>query len=425
MIDELNQEFALIFAGNTPRIVWFQPNGSFKLISIEAFKLLLANRHIGNRSGEDLAEAWLALPDRREYRDFTFDPSSDHDPKLLNLWHGFAVEPQFGDARPALQFIFEVICRRDLELFEWLLAWMAQAVQEPNKKQGTAIVLLGPQGTGKSTFAELLIRLFGPHAMSMNSADRLTTHFNYHLKDKCLVVVEEGSVLKRNANALKDIITSPRMLVEPKGVDAFEIENHIRVIVCTNESNALHAQAHERRYCVIRVSDEHQEDHEYFDALYQWMDNGGIAALLHFLKRYDFSRVNLRRVPRTKALLEQKQSSFSPVEQFVWEALHSGVWPNGHPWTSPVDRKWLLDAVNELARYPSQRISPTQLGQQLRAIFPALEETRPSGGGTRPRLYEFPPLEDARKRFSEYVGQPIGWSSPDEPHAGPTLDGTK
>jgi hypothetical protein len=423
MIDELNREFALIVAGNSLRIAWFQPDGTFKLIGLADFKVLLANRQIGDLRGERLAEAWIAHQDRRQYRDFTFDPSNNHDPTLLNQWRGFAVEPKFENARPGLEFIFEVICDGDLKLFEWLLAWMAQAVQEPHKKPGTAIILLGPGGIGKSTLAEMLLRLFEPHAISVNSADRLTRNFNYHLKDKCLVLVEEAPLLRRHANALKDLITSPRMLVEPKGVDAFQIDNHIRIIVCTNELHALHAQAHERRYCVIRVSDKHQEDEDYFVALYAWMDADGIAALLRFLQAHDFSRVNLRKVPRTKALLEQKQSSFSPVEQFAWEALQSGYWPNGQPWNSPIDRAWSLDAINDLARYPGERINATQLGQRLKAIFPELDSLRPAAGATRRRMYKFPPLEEARQRFSEYVRQPLEWDSLGEPQAGPSWTG--
>jgi hypothetical protein len=422
-IDELNREFGLIVAGNTLRIIWFQPDGSFKLISLADFKVLLANRQIGDLRGEKLAEAWIAHQDRRQYRGFTFDPSNNHDPTLFNLWRGYAVEPKFENARPGLEFISEVICNDDLELFLWVLAWIAQAVQEPHKKPGTAIILLGPGGIGKSTFAEMLKRLFGPHAETVNSANRLTTNFNYHLKDKCLVIVEEAPLLRRHANVLKDLITNPRMMVEPKGVDAFEVDNHIRMIVCTNELHALYAQAHERRYCVIRVSDKYQEDEGYFVALYDWMDADGIAALLRFLQEYDYSRVNLRKVPRTKALLEQKQSSFSPVEHFVWDALQSGYWPNGQPWHSPINRDWLLQEINDSPWHTGQRVNPTQLGQQLKAIFPDLESPRPAAGGKRPRMYKFPSLEEARQRFSEYVRQPLEWDSLEELHLGPKLDG--
>jgi hypothetical protein len=423
MIKEINKEFALILAGSSARIIRFEPDGSITLMNLEAFKTWMANRQIGSLKGEKLVDAWLSHPKRRQYRGFTFRPGGNDDDGLLDLWRGLAIEPKPGDPRPILDFIHRVICNKDDQLFKWVISWIAQAVQRPHEKPGTAIILVGQQGTGKSTFGEMLTAIFGPHAMSVHSAERLTRPFNFHLKDKCLVVIEEAPLLMRHANAMKDLITNPRMIVEPKGVDAFEIDNHVRIVVCTNELHALAASADERRYCVIRVSSVHKEDHAYFGELRHCMYNGGLSAFVYFLQRYPCSKVNLRRVPRTKALLEQKKSSFSPVEQFVWEALQSGYWPDGKPWDSPIDRALLLDAINDSARYAGQRINATQLGQQLKAIFPDLESPRPAAGGKRPRMYKFPPLEEARKRFSEYVGQPLEWENVEEPHVGPKLDG--
>jgi hypothetical protein len=414
MINKLNREFALV-TGSSARIIRFEPDGSITPMSLEAFKILMANRQMGDLKGEALVDAWLSDPDRREYRGFTCRPGGNDDDGLLNLWRGLAIKPERGDPRPILDFIHQVICNKDDQLFKWVISWIAQAVQRPHEKPGTAIILVGPQGTGKSTFGKLLTDIFGPHAMSVHSAERLTRLFNFHLKDKCIVVLEEAPLLRRHANAMKDLITNPRMMVEPKGVDAFEIDNHVRIVVCTNELHALAASADERRYCVIRVSSVHQEDHAYFGGLYHWMENGGLSAFVYFLQRYPYSKVNLRRVPRTKALLEQQQSSFSPLQHFVWEALQSGHWPNGQPWDSPIDRAWLLDAINDSALYPGQRVNATQLGQQLKAIFPDLESPRPAAGSKRPRLYKFPPLEEARKRFSEYVGQPLEWENLEEP----------
>ena len=126
------------------------------------------------------------------------------------------------------------------------------------------------------------------------------------IEAKLLVVLEEGSFKAHEMAVLKDIITRDRMLCEPKGVDPFEVDNMIRVIVDTNQSHAIHAQGSERRFVAIPVSNRYREDTAFFQRLMEWFNADGKSAVLHFLKNYDLSGINLRVVPRTEALLNQK-----------------------------------------------------------------------------------------------------------------------
>jgi hypothetical protein len=49
-----------------------------------------------------------------------------------------------------------------------------------------------------------------------------------------------------------------------------------------------------------------------FAAIEQQVDQGGREALLAHLLKFDLSRVNLRQIPRTAALLDQKIASLPP-----------------------------------------------------------------------------------------------------------------
>ncbi len=71
---------------------------------------------------------------------------------MLNMWKGFAYMPKPGVWSIFKNFIFESICRWDPESYEYIMNWMARAIQYPAKPAETAIVLKGKKRTGKGTF---------------------------------------------------------------------------------------------------------------------------------------------------------------------------------------------------------------------------------------------------------------------------------
>jgi hypothetical protein len=54
------------------------------------------------------------------------------------------------------------------------------------------------------------------------------------------------------------------------------------------------------------------------------MNEGGREALLDYLLTFDLSRVNLRVIPKTMALLEQKIVSLNPEQSWLFDLLRSG-----------------------------------------------------------------------------------------------------
>src|SRR5579864_4939309 len=99
-----------------------------------------------------LGQWWISHPLRREYETVVFAPGKEI-PEAYNLWQGFSCEAVPGDCGLFLEHIRQNICQGNEEYYEYIIAWMARCVQQPDCPGEVAIVLRGEMGTGKGIFA--------------------------------------------------------------------------------------------------------------------------------------------------------------------------------------------------------------------------------------------------------------------------------
>ena len=428
VIRELNQKHSVIMINGNCRImnevldpVFNQLDVSFS--STKDFSTLYANRKISidpDRPSVGIAKLWLESPQRREYKGIIFSPGKNVE-GYYNLYRGFAIEPKPGDWSLFRNHILEVIASGDEECFNYIMAWMAQLVQQPGgERPGTAIVLRGKQGTGKSIFATQFGRIFGRHFLHITNQRQLTGRFNFHFKDSLLVFSDEGIWAgdKGAEGVLKGMITEDRNLVEAKGKDLLSVKNHIRLIVASNNSWVVPAGLEERRFFVLDVSDKHMQDHEYFGKLISQMENVGGEAMLHDLLHYDLSGVDLRRFPRTEALMDQVVNSMSPVEKFWYDRLRQGTLSKeDDEWKGHVPTEELYSEYSEYAKQIGSRfiLSDSQFGKEVKRLCPEVDKRKPkadhpSCGNGRKNHYVFPGLKQCREAFEKLVNIEVQWS---------------
>jgi hypothetical protein len=193
-IATLNETYALVIVGGKTAILKETPHepGGYTLLSHSAFQHWFANRHvIYNQNRVGLAKYWMSHPDRRHYEGLVFAPGRDV-PGYYNLWRGFAVAPIPGDCSKFLAHIFENVCQSNPDLFNWFIGWFAQMMQQPEAKLGTAAVLRGKEGTGKSIVGKTFGSLLGPHYVPVARPDLVTGRFNGHLSNCLLLQAEEA-----------------------------------------------------------------------------------------------------------------------------------------------------------------------------------------------------------------------------------------
>lgn len=413
---ELNQRHAVVSIKGKTFILneEYDAMGAYQGISFSSssdLELRYCNQRVWitpKRKKGSIAEDWLHDIRRREYDRVVFEPGAPEEARSFNLWRGFAVIPKAGNCQRYLEHLFENICRANQRDFDYLMAWMADAVQNSRSKPGVAIVLRGKQGTGKSLACTEFGKLFGLHFVIIAQQRHLLGNFNAHLKDKLIVLAEEAFWAgDHNAEGtLKDLITGDSQMVELKGRDAFPVNNYIRVLICSNHDWVIPAGQEERRFFVLDVGTAHMQDHAYFEAVVKQMNEGGREALLHYLLHYDLSKVNVRQAPQTHALIENKLASMAPTEKFIYEVLDRGRWSRLHEgWKQVVPCHEVHTAYIEHASRAglTRKSYETELGKALRRLLPYARKRQVEDGGDRVNAWEVPDLITCRGHFDEVM----------------------
>lgn len=367
---------------------------------------------------------WLGHQNRRQFDTIVFSPGKEIK-GAYNLWRGFAYEQRVGDCSLFINHLRDNVCGGKPDYFEYLIKWMARTVQHPDSPGEVAIVLRGGRGTGKGKTAKVFGALFGRHFLHISNSSHLVGNFNSHLRDCVVLFADEAFYAgdKKHRSILNTLITEETIAIEAKGIDVETFPNYIHLIMSSNDQHVIPAGSDERRYFVIDVSTDQQQNSAYFAAIDKQMESGGFEALLHTLQTCDITDFNVRMVPQTNALQEQKLLSMNVEEEWWFQKLEEGrTLRHGgkNDWIKQVRKDALVDDYIDYTRRfnVSRRGNQTALGRFLGRVCPKLislqqvtewEEPTRDGGWTRTvkgRAYfwELPTLEEARNHWVALYG---------------------
>ncbi|MDB2596156.1 DUF5906 domain-containing protein [Pseudomonadales bacterium] len=419
-IEDLDQNYAVVVLNGSTKILRETPTLCF--LSERDFHLRHRQYQISDVSGKvrQLSQEWLARP-HRTYDDVVFDPSNNHLTYQFNLWRGFAISPQQGNCSLYLDHILNCVCNGDTALYNYVINWLAHLIQKPAELPGVALVLIGDQGTGKGSFVEPLGHIIGQHYQHATQMDKVLGRFNMHMANALLVFCDEivwgGN--KKDEGALKGLVTEHDRLVEGKFQNPITLPSYLRLIFATNEAWAVPTGEKERRWCVLKVNNDHIQDTSYFTALKSEMSNGGTAALLRYLLDRDIRSFNVRQVPKTKGLLEQKLLSQDSVATWWLDRLMEGGFKqldySPYPpcsFNAFNTSQHLLDGYLIFAKNDRHGHGKVINGQQLASSLKRLcmaEPGRKQVNGSRQRGITLPTLEECRRQYEQFIGHAIDW----------------
>lgn len=217
-----------------------------------------------------------------------------------------------------------IMCGNDEAIYKYNRSWLASIIQNPGKKTGKMLCIVGSEGIGKSMIMELLERLVGREKfMTTNSPERdIISRFSYLWTDKVIVCMNDFNTMDTRGSDKKDKykapITDDEVVIELKGGLSYETKNYANFISTTNSYNPVAMESGSRRYFVFESSSMMMGNAQYFKDLSKDIaDDAKVNAWFQELNNDDLSDFNVNVFPNTEISDLIKKENASPIERFM------------------------------------------------------------------------------------------------------------
>ncbi len=427
LIDQFNRRFAFVLVGGRGSVLRETIDKEenkvvTSYLTPEGFAQYYANNIVKvGRAELPAGRYWLTHEDRRSYEGVTFLPGKET-PGMYNLWRGFSVEPdQTGDWSIFREHLLENAACGNQKHFDWIFGWFAHMFQRPWDKSGTSLSFRGNQGTGKTIIGKIFGRLMHNHYTLVDDARYVFGQFNSHMASTLLLHSDEAfwGGDPRHVGKLRSMVTSDTQRIEHKGRDPVEIPNFMRLLITTNSEWVVPAAQEERRFAVFDIGTGKEQNQPYFVEMLRQLRDGGYSGLLYALLSHDLSTANIRVIPNTAALLDQKSTSMSDAAKFWYECLmeQDVLAGEGYGWPDEAFIHKIYDRFLETLQMRGVRYRPTNIDffKEIRHLSPpnSMQMTRKTIAGKKIWTVTLPDIHKAREYFDDIYKAKFPWLSDD------------
>ena len=193
---------------------------------------------------------------------------------IYNLWKPFAGElmsMEYKKNEDAIKFFKKhilILCKHDVEVADYFEKWIAQMIQYPAVKSNCPI-LISNEGAGKGTLLTLFKKMLGVNKCfeTTNPGRDVWGQFNSLMSDAYLVNLNELSKKDtvESMGFIKGLITDSDLTINFKGITPYKIQSYHHWIITTNTEDPMPSKKDDRRFWMVRSSDELCGDKEYFN----------------------------------------------------------------------------------------------------------------------------------------------------------------
>lgn len=288
-------------------------------------KKVLGLGPLRSAAGKSLVRMWLEHPDRKivDETGVGFDPAETDKNIACNLWAGWPSVPKRGSCERLLELLAYLTNhdpKQGPELFSWVMRWLAYPIQNPGAKMQTALLMHGPEGTGKNTFFNTVRGLYGRYGTQFSQVE-VESKFNDWASGKLFAIGNEvvsRAELYHIQGRLKSMITESEWIINPKNLPTRQEANHCNFVFFSNRIDIAKLDPDDRRYCVIWTPPKLTED--FYVVVREELDNGGAAALHEELLGLDMTGFGAHTAPPyTAAKSDLVELSMDSTERF-WRA---------------------------------------------------------------------------------------------------------
>ena len=200
------------------------------------------------------------------------------------------------------EHIYEIICNRNEDQYEYLLNWYARMLQYPNEQGGSVLAFQGAQGAGKNTLTNVFCKILGKNALDIANGNLIFGNFNNILADKIYVNFNEAifSGDKKGQGQFKTLTTEDHIVINRKNKDELKIKNTLHLSLVSNHEALAPIDPGDRRIAVYDVSSKMlgKKNNWYFDNLYNEMNNGGVEHFASDLLNRNLDKFRISELPK-------------------------------------------------------------------------------------------------------------------------------
>lgn len=245
----------------------------------------------------------------------------------FNMWTPFAMEnvSEYTPNLEALEVIrnhIKILCGNDDVVADYFEKWIAQMIQFPEVKSICPTLVSG-EGAGKGTLMKLMGRMLGENKVfeTAHPSRDVWGDFNGRMANSFLVNLNELSKKDtlESEGRIKALITDPKLTINNKGVNQYEMDSYHRFLVTTNNFDPIKSSKDDRRKLIIRCSDEKKGDMEYFKKLHGMLqDVNVIKTCYEYFKSIEGVQ-NFKDIPmpQTEFDLGIKEVNMNPIEHWL------------------------------------------------------------------------------------------------------------
>lgn len=278
---------------------------------------------------------WNKDAERRIIDDYVFKPTEACAKNEVSLFKGFHYQSLTPCENPkAIEMFCDILksnCNDDETTYAYMLKWFARMIQNPFEKSATCPIFINKsQGTGKDTICLWMKKLMKNHVGHYTNDEDLFEKHDGRKEGAVLMYLEEvgSGVCKSKATALKAMITSDSVSINPKGERCYSVPNVGNYIMTTNDENPVRIENSDRRFFPIETSRRLLGKHEFwreFHSIVKFDIGDGNPEWLYpvgkFLEGIDLTGFNPRNLPVSECKNEILAVSKPSLQQFleVWK----------------------------------------------------------------------------------------------------------
>ena len=283
----------------------------------------------GNIIEENFINSWLSNnPQQRCYDDIGVYPNESKCPKnIFNMWRKFPMEfiTDYEYKENELQSILnhiKILSGNNEEVYNYFIKWIAQMIQYPEVKSNCP-TLISEEGAGKGTLMKLMCKMLGSSKVfeTTQPSRDVWGDFNGRMCNTFLINLNELSKKETTEceGKIKGLITDPKLTINNKGVNQYDIISYHRFIATTNNQEPIKTTQDDRRNWVVRSSDEKCGDKEYFNYLHNILEDENVVKTCYeyFKSIPDMDKFNLLPLPKTDYHNNLKKLSDNPIEMWL------------------------------------------------------------------------------------------------------------